>query len=226
MNGVVTPRGDNARHTPPLGHRALTPLYDFAIASLTREKTWRTALVAAISPQPGDRILDIGSGTGSLALAIHQACPAAHYVGIDPDKDAVKRAINKTAKLNGDIQFRCGYFSAEEDYFPDSPTTIVSSLVLHQVPLTEKRRIVSEAIKALSPDGALLIADYALQTGLMRYVFRTTVQALDGVQNTQANADGAIPNLLGDAGFFPVEEIEKFDTVTGSISILRAHPKR
>ena len=226
MSGAVTPGGDSAQHTPPLGHRALTPLYDFAIASLTREKTWRKALVAAISPQPDDRILDIGSGTGSLARAIHQTCPGARYVGIDPDEEAVKRAINKTAKLNGDIQFRCGYFSAEEDYYADPPTIIVSSLVLHQVPLTEKQRILSEAKRALSPDGALLIADYGLQSGLMRVLFRITVQALDGVQNTQENADGAIPKLLGDAGFFPVQEIEKLDTVTGSISILRAHPQR
>lgn len=226
MSGAVTPGGDSAQHTPPLGHRALTPLYDFAIASLTREKTWRKALVAAISPQPDDRILDIGSGTGSLARAIHQTCPGARYVGIDPDEEAVKRAINKTAKLNGDIQFRCGYFSAEEDYYADPPTIIVSSLVLHQVPHAEKQRILSEAKRALSPDGALLIADYGLQSGLMRVLFRITVQALDGVQNTQENADGAIPKLLGDAGFFPVQEIEKLDTVTGSISILRAHPQR
>ncbi len=226
MSGAATPGGGNAQHTPPLGHRALTPLYDFAIASLTAEKAWRKALVAAMSPQPDDRILDIGSGTGSLALAIHQTCPRARYVGIDPDEDAVKRAINKTVKLNGDIQFRCGYFSAEEDYFADPPTIIVSSLVLHQVPLAEKKRILSEAKRALPPDGALLIADYGLQSGLMRFLFRITVQALDGVQNTQANADGAIPKLLGDAGFFPVQEIEKLDTVTGSISILRAHPQR
>lgn len=222
MSGAVTPGGDSAQHTPPLGHRALTPLYDFAIASLTREKTWRKALVAAISPQPDDRILDIGSGTGSLARAIHQTCPGARYVGIDPDEEAVKRAINKTAKLNGDIQFRCGYFSAEEDYYADPPTIIVSSLVLHQVPHAEKQRILSEAKRALSPDGALLIADYGLQSGLMRVLFRITVQALDGVQNTQENADGAIPKLLGDAGFFPVQEIEKLDTVTGSIAIYRA----
>ena len=222
MSGAVTPGGGNAQHTPPLGHRALTPLYDFAIASLTREKTWRKALVAAISPQPDDRILDIGSGTGSLALIIHQRCPKARYVGIDPDEDAVKRAINKTAKLNGDIQFRFGYFSAEEDYFADPPTIIVSSLVLHQVPLAEKQRILSEAKRALSPDGALLIADYGLQSGLMRFLFRITVQALDGVQNTQENADGAIPKLLGDAGFCPVEEIEQFNSVTGTIAIYRA----
>jgi len=222
VSGAVTPGGGNAQHTPPLGHRALTPLYDFAIASLTREKTWRKALVAAISPQPDDRILDIGSGTGSLALIIHQRCPKARYVGIDPDEDAVKRAINKTAKLNGDIQFRFGYFSAEEDYFADPPTIIVSSLVLHQVPLAEKQRILSEAKRALSPDGALLIADYGLQSGLMRFLFRITVQALDGVQNTQENADGAIPKLLGDAGFCPVEEIEQFNSVTGTIAIYRA----
>lgn len=221
-----TPGGGNAQHTPPLGHHARTPLYDYAIAAMTREKTWRMALIEALNPSTGDRILDIGSGTGSLAIAIHQACPAALYVGIDPDEDAAQRAFNKTTKLDQDIQFRRGYFSAAEAYFAEAPNKIVSRLVLHQVPLMEKRRILSEAKRALSPYGALFIADYALQRGVMRFLFRITVQALDGVLNTQANADGALPKLLGDADFCLVEEIEKFDPVTGSISILRAHPKR
>jgi ubiquinone/menaquinone biosynthesis C-methylase UbiE len=223
VNGIATPGGDSAHHTPPLGHRALTPLYDYAIASLTREKTWRKALVAAISPQTNDRILDIGSGTGSLALAIHQACPGARYVGIDPDQDAVKRAINKTAKLNGDIQFRCGYFSAEEDYFPAPPTIIVSSLVLHQVSLLEKRRIITDAKKSLAPGGSLLIADYGYQQGVQKMLFRATVQALDGVVNTQPNADGVLESLLADAGFKAIDAEHEIHTLTGTITIFSAN---
>ncbi len=218
--------GRTDAHTPPLGHHALTPLYDYAIAAMTREKTWRMALIEALNPSTGDRILDIGSGTGSLAIAIHQACPAALYVGIDPDEDAVQRAFNKTRKLDQDIQFRRGYFSADEAYFAEAPNKIVSSLVLHQVPLMEKRRIIAQAAKTLTLGGSLFIADYGLQRGVQRLLFRSTVQALDGIVDTQPNADGIIPYILESAGFSAVEETERFATATGTISIYGARLKR
>ena len=82
------PRSASPAYTPPLGYRALTPLYDAAIALMTREKRWRPRLVAQIDPQPGDRILDIGCGTGSLAVALQAACPGVGIVGLDPDGEA------------------------------------------------------------------------------------------------------------------------------------------
>ena len=45
-------------YTPPLGFAALTPLYDRAIASLTRERAWRTSLAEHLSAKPGETILD------------------------------------------------------------------------------------------------------------------------------------------------------------------------
>ena len=192
---------------------------------MTREKTWRAALVKVMAPSPGDRILDIGSGTGSLSVALSTACPRIRYVGVDPDADAVRRARQKIVGLEGNIRFHEGYFSAEEEYFSEPPNKIVSSLVLHQVPLAEKRRIITQAAKALAPGGSLFIADYGLQKGFQRMLFRGTVQALDGVEDTQPNAEGIIPKLLENAGFLSVEEIETFATTTGTISIYFACPR-
>ena len=209
------------RYTPPLGHSILTPLYDFAIAALTRENTWRAALIAAIQPEPGDRILDIGSGTGSLAARLYEECPLIRYVGIDPDADSVRRAQRKASKLSGKIQFQEGFFSTSEDYFDQAPNKIVSSLVLHQVSLIEKRRIIMEAIAALAPGGSLFIADYGLQKGLMRFFFRVSVQLLDGISNTQPNADGFIEHLIEEARLVNERERDCVPTVTGLISIFK-----
>ena len=221
----ATGTGRTDTHTPPLGHRALTPLYDLAIAAMTREKTWRAALVKVMAPSPGDRILDIGSGTGSLSVALSTACPRIRYVGVDPDADAVRRARQKIVGLEGNIRFHEGYFSAEEEYFSEPPNKVVSSLVLHQVPLKEKQRIIAEARKAIATDGFLFIADYGLQRGGQRFLYRSTVQTLDGVEDTQPNAEGIIPKLLENAGFLSVEEIETFATATGTISIYFACPR-
>jgi len=209
-------------HTPPLGHRALTPLYDLAIVAITREKTWRAALVEAIDPSPGDSILDIGAGTGSLAMALHAECPGIRYIGIDPDAEAIRRARKKIAELEGDIRFHEGFFSANKNYFGEPPNKIVSSLVLHQVPLAEKRRIIAQAKKVLAPGGLLFIADYGLQRGVQRLLFRSTVQALDGVEDTQPNADGIIQLLLNEAEFSSISEDRRIETPTGTITLYRA----
>ena len=56
----------------------------------------------------------------------------------------------------------------------------------------------------------------------MKFLFRWTVQALDGVVNTQPNADGILLRLIEDAGFTSSGESAVIPTVTGSISIFRA----
>lgn len=74
--------------TPALGLRALTPLYDLAIAMLTRETRWRSALIEAIALQKGERLLDVGGGTGSLAVRLTIVAPGALVHGSDPAPDA------------------------------------------------------------------------------------------------------------------------------------------
>ena len=56
--------------TPALGHTALTPLYDLAIALMTRERRWRRALVQQIAPREGDVIVDVGGGGGRYSLPL------------------------------------------------------------------------------------------------------------------------------------------------------------
>lgn len=207
-----------AAHTPPLGHAALTPIYDAAIALLTRENAWRQALVAEILSGAHHSIIDIGSGTGSLAIALHRASPGTAYVGVDPDPDAVKRARDKAARSGAAVRFAEGFFPAA---VPSEPVdVIVSSLVLHQVSLAEKDRILAAAFDRLNPGGRLILADYGLQdSALARLLFRATVQSLDGRADTQPNAEGVLPALIEKAGFGAIEQRARWLTPTGVIYI-------
>jgi ubiquinone/menaquinone biosynthesis C-methylase UbiE len=214
---------DSDRYTPPLGLAVLTPLYDTAIRLLTREAVWRRRLVERIATRPGEMILDVGSGTGSLAVAVTARVPRCSYRGFDPDGAAVDLARRKAAAAGSTAVFAEGHFGAggtDEKAFAD---TIVSSLVLHQVALAEKRRLLSSMFARLKPGGRIVLADYGEQRSwLMRLLFRATVQALDGRTDTQPNADGILPRLLQDAGFADIEETDRFATATGMIYIYRA----
>jgi hypothetical protein len=87
--------------------------------------------------------------------------------------------------------------------------------------MEEKRAGLAASLRALRPGGALHIADYGRQTGVMRLLFRL-VQSLDGYENTQPNADGVLPTLIAEAGFAEVRESGLIQTVTGSITLYRA----
>ena len=214
-------------YTPPLGFAALTPLYDRAIRLMTREAAWRTRLVERIAPKKHDVVLDVGSGTGSLAIALTAANPGCRVRGLDPDYAAVELARRKAALAGSSATFEQGNFGTPARPSDGGVDTITCSLVLHQVPLDEKRRLLGAMFEQLRPGGQLFIADYGLQPNfLMRLAFRLTVQMLDGKSDTQPNADGVLPLLMEDAGFVGTMHLDSFDTATGRIDIIRAEKPR
>lgn len=210
-------------HTPPLGYSALTPVYDFAIASLTRERLWRGKLARHMFARPGEAILDIGAGTGNLALLVCSGEPRCSYRGIDPDRAAVEIARKKAALAGLQATFKAGRFAGRPASDSERVDKVACSLVLHQVPLKEKRRLLRAMFEWLKPGGLLFVADYGSQHGFaMRLAFRLTVQLLDGKADTQPNADGVLPVLIARAGFDELATLESIRTPTGRIEIIRA----
>src|SRR3546814_13038106 len=98
----------------------------------------------------GDVILDIGSGTGNLALAIARHSRDVRYLGFDPDEAATRIARTKTAQIVPPPEFRDGFFAASPiDDWP-SPSQIAIRLVLHLVVLAEKPRLTRETQQGLT----------------------------------------------------------------------------
>ncbi|MGO4562772.1 class I SAM-dependent methyltransferase [Mesorhizobium sp. 2RAF21] len=210
-------------YTPAAGHHWLTPLYDLGVAALTREHRWRSELVLQLNPVPGDVIVDVGCGTGSLLERLGKAAPSAELIGIDPDPAVLARARKKIAITGLSVELHIGFArQAAELLEGRRPTKIVSSLVFHQVPMEEKVTALAAMYAALRAGGEIHIADYGLQrTRLMRTLFRGVIQNLDGLSNTEPNARGVLPDLMHAAGFRNVEETLAIPTVSGSISLYR-----
>lgn len=216
------PPHEERPYTPALGMRSLTPLYDLAIAGFTRERRWRSMLVAQLAPNPVDRIVDVGCGTGTLTRALKQVAPQAEVVGVDPDPEVLERARAAAARRGLDIAYVQGFFDAEFVECSGTFTKVVSSLVFHQVPLAGKAEILTAAHRALGVGGEIHIADYGLQRNpVMRFLFRNVVQRIDGIEDTEPNARGVLLELMRNAGFNKEEETHVVSTATGAISLYR-----
>lgn len=214
--------------TPALGRLAPTRLlgagfFDTVVA-MTRERLWRGLTVMHLAPRPGDAILDVGCGTGSLALLVARVEPQATVTGLDPDPKILAVARGKDADAR--VRWLTGMGDALVDSVgAESMDAVTSSLVLHQCPMGVKRAILASMFAVLRPGGRLVIADFGLQrTPLMRLAFRF-VQFADGKTDTQPNADGVLPELISAAGFVDVREAEVIATVNGTISIYTARKR-
>lgn len=208
---------------PALGKAGNIDRYDAVLALMTREKRWRGELVKRVAPAPGETIVDVGCGTGTLAIALKAAAPASIILGVDPDPAVLDIARRKAEEADADIRWFEAMGDALDHIGPlQQCDKIVSSLVLHQCPMDVKEAIVRQMWRLLKPGGGLYIADYGEQRSLlMRTLFRQ-VQMIDGFELTEPNARGCVPEILGNAGFRDVEEVRVIQTPTGSISLYQA----
>ncbi|KLO28566.1 methyltransferase type 11 [Mycolicibacter heraklionensis] len=213
--------------TPALGRLAPARFFDYVVA-LTRERLWRSLTVMHLAPRPGDAILDVGCGTGSLALLAARVEPQAKIVGLDPDPEilAVARQKDAESESAGHVRWLTGMGDdLVASVGAESMDGVTSSLVLHQCPMDVKRAILASMFAVLRPGGRLVIADFGLQrTRLMRLAFRF-VQFADGKTDTQPNADGVLPELISAAGFTEVREADVVATINGTISIYTARKR-
>lgn len=209
---------------PAAGVRWLTGIYDPALALLMRERVWRPRLLTQVAPQPGERILDFGCGTGTLTVMLQQARPQAEIVGLDIDRDVLRIARAKAAAASVSISFlqgRAGDPSIVAMLGPGSFDKIVSSLVFHHLSTDEKRLALATAYDLLRSGGEMHVADWGRPANaLMRLLFHT-VQVLDGYSNTSDNVQGRLPDRLREAGLSDVAETHRASTVFGTLCFYR-----
>lgn len=203
--------------TPAAGRFVPTSAYDRLLAILTREKLWRAELLKVLAPQAGERVLDVGSGTGSFAILVKQAQPNVMVEGIDPDPEARAIATAKALAAKVDIVWSAGF--AHDAANLGQFDKVVTSLVFHQVPMDGKVTGLAAMFAATRPGGTMIVTDYARQSRwLMRQGFKI-VQSADGRTNTQPHADGFLETELSRLWGKPVTADWSLDTPTGTISI-------
>ena len=209
-------------YIPALGYRWLTRLYDPVVRLTTREATFKRALLQQASLRAGHRVLDLGCGTGTLALLVKRAHGGAEVFGLDADTDALNLARKKLEAAGVEVHLDQGLASTLP-YRAESFDRVLSSLFCHHLSSIFKLEAMREVSRVLVPGGQVHIADWGKPANpLMRMAF-VGVQLLDGFTTTSDNVQGRLPGLLGLAGFEEVKTVNCFSTPLGTISLYRAH---
>jgi ubiquinone/menaquinone biosynthesis C-methylase UbiE len=129
--------------------------------------------IAADCVQPGQCVLEIGCGTGTLSLLMAER--GARVTAIDASLGMLAEAKRKAAEsgLTEMIEFQHLDVTELTDHFePDSFDLIVSTLAFSEFPPEVQRYALREASQLLKPTGQLLIADEMVPAGFWpRFVF-------------------------------------------------------
>lgn len=203
---------------PALHFHALTRFYDPLIRWAMREDLLKATLLDHAGLTEGSRVLDVGCGTGTLTVMAKRAHPGATVVGLDPDGRALAVARQKSAGL--DIDWRQA--RAQSIPYPDHAfDRVLTSLVLHHLDQPAKRAALREMRRVLADDGRLAVLDLtAPDAGWARLVGRLMAR----LEHADDNIAGRLPALIRDAGFTPPQEVARFATVVGQVSVLTALP--
>ena len=201
------------RFVPAASLDVLLPAYD-PIMRLLGYSRALLPLVSQADLRPGDAVLDVGCGTGTLALLVLDRHPGVTVAGVDPDPRALDRAKRKASRAGATIEFVRAFGDAVP--YPDARfDRVFSSMMFHHVPREEKPRVLAEIRRVLKPGGRLEFLDFAGGT------HSPLAHVLHGRQ-ASASADERLLQRMREAGFSDARRTGSRGTIAGAISYYQA----
>lgn len=173
-------------------------LYDGLMWFVTRgrEQTFRRMIVDQAQLQPGETVLDVGCGTGTLAMVAKERVGSTGRVsGIDAAPRMIALSRRKATRRGLNLDFQVGLI--EQLAFPDQSFDVVlSTFMMHHLPDDLKRQGLAEVVRVLKPGGRLLVIDFKRPHEHQNQPEKLGVGVI-GIQD--------LPTLMKEAGFAQIE---------------------
>ncbi|SDJ10071.1 Methyltransferase domain-containing protein [Lentzea albidocapillata subsp. violacea] len=174
-------------YLPGMGKHYLLPLYE-VVHLVSGLAGVHDEMVAAAGLRGGQRVLDVGCGTGNLLRTTGKRHRDVELFGVDPDLKMLARAERKLRRAGLRARLDKGF--AQELAFPDASfDAVFSSLMLHHLDTASKDEMLAEVRRVLRPGGVLVLADA---------VFHDHGPTKDHLRD---NVGDAVPKRIAEAGF-------------------------
>jgi ubiquinone/menaquinone biosynthesis C-methylase UbiE len=203
-------------YIPALSFRVLTPFYDFIQKYIVRDIRYKSRLIAHAQIQAGHRVMDLGCGTGTLAIMAKRAQPQADIFGLDADPEMLKVAKAKKDQEKLEVKFDVG-FTNNLPYPDETFDRVLSSIMIHHLKTPDKEKTAQEIYRVLKPGGQLHIIDFGKP---YTWYGKLLGPFLHKFEEANDNVEGRLPEIFGAPGL-KTEILGHFWTFFGDLAFLK-----
>ena len=204
------------RYLPGMGRDWLLPLYDPFTRVIGIESAHRR-LADEAELESADRVLEIGCGTGNLALLVKRMRPQLAVAGLDPDPKALARAARKARTAGLALKLDRGF--ADDLPYPDgSFDRVLSSLMLHHLEADLRTPSLRQVLRVLRPGGSLHLMDFGGDTHHLHGLARLARCS----RTLKDNWNDGVLTLMREAGFADAVETGHLTKRIGRLTYYRA----
>ncbi len=174
---VVAPPSTRKRHALEL-FEGLPDAYDWmgAVLSFGQDPRWRATMIDQVNPLPGQRVLDVATGTGLVAFAL--ARRGCDVVGLDQSEDMLavaRRHLGERTELKNRITFTQG--EAEHLPFDDNEFDALTFTYLLRY-VDDRAATMRELARVVKPSGRIGMVEFGVpQSAPLRAAWRLHTRA-------------------------------------------------